>query len=113
MRLYLAFDAPPFSAPKVSSGAPVEQMSTTMKTVQVPFRNAGSRTWTGLHSAQSGACGICQSDSLVKGRDWPGLAYPRVPGHEVAGTVDSVGSDVAAWIAGDRVGIGWHGSHCG
>jgi D-arabinose 1-dehydrogenase-like Zn-dependent alcohol dehydrogenase len=59
------------------------------------------------------ACGICHSDSFVKEGHWPGLAYPRVPGHEVAGVIDAVGADMAGWLAGDRVGIGWHGDHCG
>jgi D-arabinose 1-dehydrogenase-like Zn-dependent alcohol dehydrogenase len=59
------------------------------------------------------ACGICHSDSFIKEGHWPGLAYPRVPGHEVAGVVDAVGPGVTAWAAGDRVGIGWHGDHCG
>ena len=60
-----------------------------------------------------GACGICHSDSFIKEGHWPGLAYPRVPGHEVAGVIDSVGPGVSAWSTGDRAGIGWHGSHCG
>jgi D-arabinose 1-dehydrogenase-like Zn-dependent alcohol dehydrogenase len=59
------------------------------------------------------ACGICHSDSLTKEGLWPGLQYPRVPGHEVAGVVDAVGSGVAAWTPGQRVGVGWHGGHCG
>jgi D-arabinose 1-dehydrogenase-like Zn-dependent alcohol dehydrogenase len=59
------------------------------------------------------ACGVCHSDSLTKEGLWPGIAYPRVPGHEVAGVVDAVGLDVPAWKPGDRVGIGWHGGHCG
>ncbi len=59
------------------------------------------------------ACGICHSDSLVKEGHWPGIQYPRVPGHEVAGVVDGVGEDVVQWKAGDRVGVGWHGNHCG
>ncbi|MFN7998201.1 MAG: alcohol dehydrogenase [Bryobacteraceae bacterium] len=59
------------------------------------------------------ACGICHSDSFVKEGHWPGLTYPRVPGHEVAGVIDAVGRGVTAWSAGDRVGIGWHGDHCG
>lgn len=58
------------------------------------------------------ACGICHSDSLVKEGLWPGLQYPRVPGHEVAGRIDAVGDNVTAWIAGQRVGVGWHGGHC-
>jgi len=59
------------------------------------------------------ACGICHSDSLVKEGHWPGLQYPRVPGHEVVGTVDAVGAEVAQWKPGQRVGVGWHGGHCG
>jgi D-arabinose 1-dehydrogenase-like Zn-dependent alcohol dehydrogenase len=59
------------------------------------------------------ACGICHSDSLVKEGHWPGLQYPRVPGHEVAGMVDAVGAGVSQWKPGERVGVGWHGGHCG
>jgi D-arabinose 1-dehydrogenase-like Zn-dependent alcohol dehydrogenase len=58
------------------------------------------------------ACGICHSDVLVKDGLWPGLEYPRVPGHEIAGRVDAVGPDVVGWNAGQRVGVGWHGGHC-
>lgn len=57
------------------------------------------------------ACGICHSDMVVKDGVWPGLQYPRVPGHEVAGRVDAVGDHVANWRRGDRVGVGWHGGH--
>ena len=57
------------------------------------------------------ACGICHSDVLVKDGVWPGLQYPRVPGHEVAGRVDALGDRVANWTKGDRVGVGWHGGH--
>jgi D-arabinose 1-dehydrogenase-like Zn-dependent alcohol dehydrogenase len=59
------------------------------------------------------ACGVCHSDAFVKEGHWPGLAYPRVPGHEVAGVVDAVGAGVVGWKAGDRAGVGWHGNHCG
>jgi len=58
------------------------------------------------------ACGICHSDVLVKEGIWPGLQYPRVPGHEVAGRIDAVGENVKSWANGQRVGIGWHGGHC-
>jgi D-arabinose 1-dehydrogenase-like Zn-dependent alcohol dehydrogenase len=58
------------------------------------------------------ACGICHSDVLVKDGLWPGLQYPRVPGHEVAGRIDAVGSGVVQWTEGQRVGVGWHGGHC-
>jgi D-arabinose 1-dehydrogenase-like Zn-dependent alcohol dehydrogenase len=59
------------------------------------------------------ACGICHSDSLVKQGGFPGIEYPRVPGHEVAGIIDAVGPGVAAWTAGEPVGVGWYGGHCG
>src|SRR5881409_891525 len=55
------------------------------------------------------ACGICHSDSLVKEGHWPGIQYPRAPGHEVAGVIDDVGSGVTGWKKGQRVGVGWHG----
>lgn len=58
------------------------------------------------------ACGVCHSDSLVKEGIMPGLLYPRVPGHEVAGRIDAVGNSVSTWTAGQRVGVGWHGGHC-
>jgi D-arabinose 1-dehydrogenase-like Zn-dependent alcohol dehydrogenase len=58
------------------------------------------------------ACGICHSDALVKEGLWPGLQYPRVPGHEVAGRIDAVGDNVIGWTVGQRVGVGWHGGHC-
>jgi len=57
------------------------------------------------------ACGICHSDALVKEGLWPGLQYPRVPGHEVAGRIDALGDHVTNWKRGDRVGVGWHGGH--
>jgi D-arabinose 1-dehydrogenase-like Zn-dependent alcohol dehydrogenase len=59
------------------------------------------------------ACGICHSDSLVKEGGWPGIQYPRVPGHEVAGTIDAVGSGVVGWQPGQHVGVGWNGGYCG
>ena len=58
------------------------------------------------------ACGICHSDALVKEGLWPGLQFPRVPGHEVAGRIDAVGENVTVWTKGQRVGVGWHGGHC-
>lgn len=59
------------------------------------------------------ACGICHSDAMAKNGLWPGIAYPRVPGHEVAGVIDAVGAGVTMWKAGTRVGVGWHGGYCG
>jgi D-arabinose 1-dehydrogenase-like Zn-dependent alcohol dehydrogenase len=58
------------------------------------------------------ACGVCHSDSIVKESGFPGLQYPRVPGHEIAGRIDAVGADVTQWKPGQRVGVGWHGGHC-
>jgi len=59
------------------------------------------------------ACGICHSDSIVKEGIFPGIQYPRVPGHEVAGVVDAVGPGVVGLAPGQRVGVGWHGGYCG
>ncbi|CAB4047237.1 alcohol dehydrogenase [Paraburkholderia phenoliruptrix] len=59
------------------------------------------------------ACGICHSDSLTKEGLWPGLQFPRVPGHEIAGVIDALGSGIEGWTVGQRVGVGWHGGHCG
>lgn len=59
------------------------------------------------------ACGVCHSDSMMKEGYWPGLQYPRVPGHEVAGVIDEVGPNVTTWKKGQRVGVGWYGGHCG
>src|ERR1700758_5878567 len=59
------------------------------------------------------ACGVCHSDVLTKEGSWPGIQYPRVPGHEVAGVIDEVGSGVTSWKKGQRVGVGWHGGQDG
>jgi D-arabinose 1-dehydrogenase-like Zn-dependent alcohol dehydrogenase len=59
------------------------------------------------------ACGICHSDTLVKSGAMPGIKYPRVPGHEVVGTVDAIGTGVTGVTQGQRVGVGWHGGYCG
>jgi D-arabinose 1-dehydrogenase-like Zn-dependent alcohol dehydrogenase len=59
------------------------------------------------------ACGVCHSDSLTKEGTWPGIQYPRVPGHEVAGVIDERGPGVSEWKTGRRVGVGWHGGQDG
>jgi D-arabinose 1-dehydrogenase-like Zn-dependent alcohol dehydrogenase len=59
------------------------------------------------------ACGICHSDSFTVEGHFPGISYPRVPGHEIAGRVDAIGDGVTEWQVGQRVGVGWHGGHCG
>src|SRR5258708_11976581 len=58
------------------------------------------------------ACGVCHSDSLLKEGMLPGLQYPRVPRHEIAGRIDAIGPDVTLWKAGQRVGVGCHAGHC-
>jgi D-arabinose 1-dehydrogenase-like Zn-dependent alcohol dehydrogenase len=59
------------------------------------------------------ACGICGSDELTVRGTWPGIQYPRIPGHEVVGTVDELGAGISEWKTGQRVGVGWHGGHDG
>src|ERR1700688_1227426 len=59
------------------------------------------------------ACGVCHSDVFTKEGQWPGIQYPRVPGHEVAGIIDELGAGVTEWNKGQRVGVGWHGGHDG
>ena len=59
------------------------------------------------------ACGVCHSDMFTVAGAFPGIQYPRVPGHEVVGIIDAVGADVPDWKQGVRVGVGWHGGHCG
>ena len=59
------------------------------------------------------SCGICHSDSVTKEGLFPGIQYPRVPGHEIAGIIDEIGVGVTEWKRGQRVAVGWHGGHCG
>jgi len=59
------------------------------------------------------ACGVCHSDVFTKEGQWPGIQYPRVPGHEVVGLIDDLGAGVSDWNKGQRVGVGWHGGHDG
>jgi D-arabinose 1-dehydrogenase-like Zn-dependent alcohol dehydrogenase len=59
------------------------------------------------------ACGVCHSDVFTKEGSWPGIQYPRVPGHEVAGVIDELGVGVSGWSEGQRTGVGWHGGHDG
>ena len=83
------------------AGGPFEVVERT-----VPEANAGQIL------IKVEACGICHSDAFVKSGAFPGLALPRIPGHEIAGRVHAVGVGVTGWKAGDRVGVGWHGGHC-
>jgi D-arabinose 1-dehydrogenase-like Zn-dependent alcohol dehydrogenase len=83
------------------AGAPLE-----LVTRDVPEPSAGEVR------VRVEACGVCHSDSVTVAGLFPWVAYPRVPGHEIVGTVDAVGSDAAQWKPGQRVGIGWYGGHC-
>ena len=92
---------------------------TTMKVAQVPSPGADFQiVERAIPTPAAGhvrikvqACGVCHSDVLTKEGLWPGIQYPRVPGHEVAGIVDELGVGVSAWTKGQRVGVGWHGGH--
>src|SRR6516162_2087292 len=68
---------------------------------------------SGYVSVKVQACGVCHSDSLTKEGIFPGIAYPRSPGHEIAGIIDALGPGTDPWRVGDRVGVGWYGGHCG
>jgi D-arabinose 1-dehydrogenase-like Zn-dependent alcohol dehydrogenase len=59
------------------------------------------------------ACGVCHSDSFTKAGAFPGIQFPRVPGHEIVGVIDALGADVPDWQPGQRAGVGWYGGHCG
>ncbi len=91
-----------------------------MKAVQVPKAGADfeiverdiPQPQAGEVRIQVQACGICHSDMLTKNGGFPWQTYPRVPGHEVVGIIDEIGSGVTEWKKGDRVGVGWHGGHC-
>jgi len=94
----------------------------TMRSVRVPAADAARLELTNadIPAARPGtvrihvaACGICHSDMYTVHNAFPGIAYPRAPGHEIAGTIDAVGEGVEGWKVGERVGVGWHGGHCG
>jgi D-arabinose 1-dehydrogenase-like Zn-dependent alcohol dehydrogenase len=94
---------------------------TTMRAAQVPSAGADfqivdreiPQPGAGHVRIKVQACGVCHSDVLTKDGYWPGITYPRVPGHEVAGIVDAVGAGVSESKKGQRVGVGWHGGHDG
>ncbi len=77
--------------------------------VERPIPEAGA----GTVRIKVHACGICHSDSVVKDELMPGIQYPRVPGHEVAGVIDQMGPGVLGWEVGQKVGVGWNGGYCG
>lgn len=92
-----------------------------MKVAQVPKPGADfqiverdiPKPGTGQVRIKVQACGICGSDALTKDGSWPGIQYPRAPGHEVVGIIDELGDGVSEWRKGQRVGVGWHGGHDG
>jgi D-arabinose 1-dehydrogenase-like Zn-dependent alcohol dehydrogenase len=104
-----------------------ESMATTkiatapMKVAQVPKAGADfeivereiPKPGVGQVRIKVQACGVCHSDVLTKEGAWPGIQYPRIPGHEVAGIIDELGAGVSEWKQGQRVGVGWHGGHDG
>src|SRR4051794_36458101 len=93
----------------------------TMYAVQVPRPGADFEVvqreipepGPGQVRIQVRACGVCHSDVITKEGGLPGISYPRVPGHEVAGVIDAVGAGVTSWKRGERVGVGWHGGQDG
>ena len=85
--------------------ADAHQLDLTTTTIPQPAR--------GQVRVRVHACGICHSDFFTVHNAWPGISFPRTPGHEIAGTIDAIGADVVGWNPGDRVGVGWHGGHCG
>lgn len=90
-----------------------------MKAAQVPKAGADfeivereiPKAAAGEVRIQVQACGVCHSDLFTKEGLWPGIQYPRVPGHEIAGLIDGLGAGVSGWKIGQRVGVGWHGGH--
>ena len=95
--------------------------TTTMKAAQISAAGAGLRIVElqipdpgfGQVRIKVKACGVCHSDAIIAEGLRPGIPYPRVPGHEVAGVVDALGAGVTDWRKGQRVGVGWHGGHDG
>ena len=87
----------------------VPRPGAAFETVERPIPDPGA----GFVRIRVQACGICHSDALTKEGGWPGIEYPRVPGHEVAGVIDAVGPGVTAWKPGQPVGVGWNGGYCG
>ncbi len=92
-----------------------------MRAVQVPFAGGPfeivereiPEPGSGMVRIKVQACGICHSDEVTKQGQFPGIQYPRVPGHEVIGIIDAVGQKVPRWKIGQRVGVGWNGGYCG
>jgi D-arabinose 1-dehydrogenase-like Zn-dependent alcohol dehydrogenase len=92
-----------------------------MRVAQVPYANGPfelverdiPEPGTGQVRIKVQACGVCHSDSFTKEGGFPGIVFPRVPGHEVIGTLDAIGPGIVGWRVGEPAGVGWHGGHCG
>jgi D-arabinose 1-dehydrogenase-like Zn-dependent alcohol dehydrogenase len=105
----------------ITATAPTRTAATTMKVAHVSRPGADFEIVereiptpaAGEVRIKIQACGICHSDVLTKEGHWPGIQYPRIPGHEVIGLIDAVGDGVSSWSLGQRVGVGWHGGHDG
>jgi D-arabinose 1-dehydrogenase-like Zn-dependent alcohol dehydrogenase len=89
--------------------AQVSRPGGPLEIVERPIPDPGA----GTIRIKVSACGVCHSDSFTKEGAFPGIQYPRVPGHEVAGVIDAVGPGVAGWEPGQKVGVGWNGGYCG
>jgi D-arabinose 1-dehydrogenase-like Zn-dependent alcohol dehydrogenase len=105
-----SFERKPYPNPKeaIMKAVQISKPGGNFEVVERPIPQPGR----GQVRIKVEACGICFSDHLVKDGYWPGIQYPRVPGHEIAGRIDAVGTDVTQWKTGQRVGLGWHGGHC-
>lgn len=90
----------------------VAQVSTPNGSFELVERSA-PQPGPGMVRVAIDACGVCHSDALTKQAAFPGIALPRVPGHEVVGRIDALGPGVEGWTVGQRVGVGWHGGFCG
>jgi len=101
--------ATPSPVPTTMKAAPIPKPGANFEIVERQIPNPGAREVR----IKVQACGICHSDVLTKEGTLPGIQYPRVPGHEIAGFIDEVGSAVSGWKIGQRVGVGWHGGHDG
>jgi D-arabinose 1-dehydrogenase-like Zn-dependent alcohol dehydrogenase len=101
--------ATPSIAPATMKSARIPRPGADFEIVEREIPNPGA----GEVRIKVQACGVCHSDVLTKEGAWPGIQYPRVPGHEVAGIIHEVGEGVTAWKKGQRVGVGWHGGHDG
>jgi D-arabinose 1-dehydrogenase-like Zn-dependent alcohol dehydrogenase len=89
------------------------QVSKANGTFEVVEKNTLPEPSEGQVRIKVQACGICHGDSITKQGLFPGIQYPRVPGHEIAGIIDEIGRNVSNWQHGQRVAVGWHGGHCG